>query len=56
MALSVVFITLMASCGHKHITQSPPQNPTYAVTQNIQRQVQNARALGGGDLRPGAAS
>lgn len=44
-----LLLVLLASCSHKHIAQSPPQNPTYAVTQNMQRQVQNARDLGEGD-------
>src|SRR5690348_13853677 len=51
--VSGLLLLLLASCAHKHIAQSPPQNPTYAVTQNIQRQVHNARAVGDGDYALG---
>src|ERR1051326_6244047 len=47
--LSSLSFLLLASCAHKHIVQSPPQNPAYAVTQNMQRQIQNARNVGDGD-------
>src|SRR5260370_5257749 len=40
---------LLASCTtNKYVTHTS-QNPTYAVTQNIDRQVKNARDAGDGD-------
>jgi Tfp pilus assembly protein PilF len=46
---AVVLAAFMASCTtNKYVTHTS-QNPTYAVTQNIERQVKNARDAGDGD-------
>jgi Tfp pilus assembly protein PilF len=50
LVLSALLLVLLAACTHKHIVQSATQNSTYAVTQNMQRQVQNARDVGDGDF------
>ena len=52
-AIAVLPMVLAASCSQKHMVQSLPQNPSYAVTQNIERQVANARDLGDGDYTVG---
>src|SRR5437764_15247617 len=49
-AVPAAVVVVLASCSQKPITQSAPQNPSYAVTQNMQRQVQNARDAGEGDF------
>lgn len=48
-AVPALAAVLLASCTQKHIVRSMPQNPGYAVTENMQRQVSNARDAGDGD-------
>lgn len=45
----VCVLLAVTSCAHTHISQSAPQNSTYAVTKNMQREVRNARDFGDGD-------
>ncbi len=48
MAFAVLVLFLASCTTNKYVTHTS-QNPTYAVTQNIDRQVKNARDAGDGD-------
>lgn len=48
-AVAVLACAVLASCATRRYVATAPQNPTYAVTQNMAREVKNARDAGDGD-------
>ena len=46
---AILGCALLSSCATRRYVASVPQNPAYAVTQNMARQIKNARDAGDGD-------